>query len=140
MPRALAAAGVIVLCGWNLWIQPPAVNPDGGFPLAAEAADRIVAATRAEPVVLRSLPEFKSGEAYSYPLVRAGHTVLVVKGGDQPANLVVICDARFEAAIGAACGGPAEDRLLADEGPGLALADRFEAAPGRTISVYIEAR
>lgn len=140
VPRALAAAGVIVLCGWNLSTQPPAVNPDGGFPLAAEAADRIVATTGAEPIALRSLPEFKSGEAYAYPLVRDGHTVLVVKGGYEASNLVVICDAQFEAAIGAACGGPAEDRLLADEGPGLTLADRFEATPGRTISVYVEAR
>ena len=51
-------------------------------------------------------------------------------------GLVVICDVRFEVAIGEPCGGPAEDTLLTTMVGGLGLSDRFEAAPGRIISVY----
>jgi len=133
-PRVAAAGAVAALCVWNLTTQPPAVNPDGGFPAASVAAARIVASTGAQDVGMESLPAFKSVEAYAYPLVRDG---TVVNGDRFPGNLVVICDARFAGAIGAACGGPAEDRLVAMSGhPGLTLADRFEAAPNRIISVY----
>ena len=60
----------------------------------------------------------------------------------EPGSLVVICDVRFEVAIGAACGGPAEDALVAGSMASRrwiqpTLADRFEAAPGRIISVYL---
>ena len=99
-----------VLCLWNLATQPPAVNPDGGFPAAAEAGARIVASTGDEEVRMESLPDFKSVEAYAYPVVRDGH---VISSDLMPGNLVVICDARFEAAIGAACDGPAEDAFVA---------------------------
>ena len=51
-----------------------------------------------------------------------------------PESLVVICDSLFEAAIGAACGGPAE-ATIAPASLGEPI-DRFEAAPGRVISVY----
>ena len=135
--RVLAAAGVLALCGWNLATQPPAVNPDGGFPAAAVAADRIVATTGDAPLTLRSLPAFKSSEAYAYPLVRIGRTVDRASVGTGAGGLVVICDVRFEVAIGDACGGPAEDALLRTMGSGWTLADRFEAAPGRIISVYL---
>ena len=50
---------------------------------------------------------------------------------------MVICDALFEEVVGAPCGGPAETASL---GPGdrfSALADRWQATPGRTISVYL---
>ena len=55
---------------------------------------------------------------------------------------MIVCDALFEEAIGAPCGGPAEDASLAarpftPSGGTATLADRFEAAPGRTISVYL---
>jgi hypothetical protein len=56
-----------------------------------------------------------------------------------PGNLVIVCDARFEVAIGAACDGPAEDASAkAASRPNLTLADRFEAAPARIISVYVD--
>ena len=136
LPRILVGGAVAVLCLFNLATQPPAVNPDGGFPAAADAGARIVASTGDEEVQMRSLPDFKSVEAYAYPIVRDGH---VLSSDVIPGNLVIICDAHFEAAIGAACNGPAEDRLVATSSPsGLRLADRFEAAPGRFISVYLE--
>jgi len=79
-------------------------------------------------------------EAYAYPVVRDGGHVNDIAVDSLPGNLVVICDSRFEAAIGAACNGPAEDRLATTLRPGLTLADRFVAAPGRIVSVYLAAR
>jgi hypothetical protein len=58
-------------------------------------------------------------------------------GFDELAH-VVVCDALFRDAIGAECAGPAEDRLV--EPYGVTLVDRFEAAPGRWISVYLPAQ
>ena len=59
---------------------------------------------------------------------------------------MVVCDALFADAIGAPCGGPAEAAsLAADPFPPvdaggvpatLEMRDRFEAAPGRFVTVY----
>jgi hypothetical protein len=91
------------------------------------------------PLTLRSLPGFKSAEAYQYPLVRAGAIVRTDTSGGadttSPGTLVVICDSLFEVAIGAPCGGPAETVVAPPDRFGRPV-DRFEAAPGRIISVY----
>ena len=136
--RIVAVIGVVALLGSNLTHQPPAVHPDGGFPAADRSAARIVAAGGRE-LTLRSLPDFKSTEAFGYPLIRAG-AVLTVDTGRGPVwvtggALVVICDSLFEAAIGAPCGGPAEATVAPHDRFGLPI-DRFVAAPGRTISIY----
>jgi hypothetical protein len=47
--------------------------------------------------------------------------------------LVTVCDRLFEPVIGVPCGGPAE---AAVEPAGAELVDRFDAAPGRVISIY----
>ena len=144
VPRLLSVAGIAVLCAWNLSTQPPAVNPDGGFPAAAVAGARIVASTGDEAVLMQSLPDFKSVDAYAYPIVRDGRDVNGMAVDLLPGNLVIVCDARFEVAIGAACNGPAEDssaKAAMTEPTDrriLTLADRFEAAPGRIISVYVD--
>ena len=70
----LAIVGVVAFLAWNVAHQPPAVHPDGGFPAAAAAADRIIAAAGDDVITLVSLPGFKSTEAYGYPLIRAGRT------------------------------------------------------------------
>jgi 4-amino-4-deoxy-L-arabinose transferase-like glycosyltransferase len=140
VPTLIAAGVVVALIGWNVVHLPPAVTPDGGFPAAATAATRIEAAVTGRPLSLRSLPVFKTAEAYRYPLIRDGADVR-----DEPSAeaLVIVCDSLFKAAIGAPCGGPAEDASLAarpfpgSAGTAPTLADRFEAAPGRTISVYL---
>ena len=62
----------VALIGWNVAHHPPAVTPDGGFPAAAAAATRIETAVAGRSVSLRSLPGFKSAEAYRYPLIRDG--------------------------------------------------------------------
>ena len=54
---------------------------------------------------------------------------------DAPAGWVLLCDQRFREAIGADCGGPAEDAEAAASGFGPVLG-RFPAAPDRWISVY----
>jgi hypothetical protein len=135
----IAVVGVVLLLGWNMTHQPPAIHPDGGFPAADVAAERIIDAAKGDPITLVSLPGFKSTEAYGYPLIRAGADVRTATGGDPDAvfdgTLVVICDSRFEVAIGAPCGGSAEATVAPADRFGQPV-DRFVAAPGRTISIY----
>jgi flagellar biosynthesis protein FliQ len=153
--RVLAAAGVVALLVWNVTHLPPAVHPDGGFPAADVAAtnvDATLAAAgidRTAIVPIRSLPDFKSTESMAYPLVRLGRVVAawtpsgLAPGSTEPATsgqsgpfaLVLLCDDLFETAIGASCGGPAEDIAASGYGIG-ALLDRAEVAPGRWVSVY----
>jgi len=42
LPRILVGVAVALLCVWNLATQPPAVNPDGGFPAAAMNLGQVV--------------------------------------------------------------------------------------------------
>jgi hypothetical protein len=137
------AAVVLVggLLAWNLGHQPPAVAKDGGYPAAVEAAQRIAETIGTRPGLIVSIPAFKAPDAYLYPLTRTGATV-DGRSAD-PAGiraLIVVCDQLFVDD----CGGPAEDaaaQTTSAGGPGssLRLADRFTAAPGRTISVYLSA-
>lgn len=157
---ATAAAGVaalvalLALVGWSATHMPPPVHPDRGYPAGAAAGSRVLAALgRAgveldDVVLLRSLPDFKSTESVAYPLVRAGQTIVArTPRGVAPGSatgsaagagqaLVLMCDDLFRDAIGEACGGPAEDRAVASVGALGALLDRFEAHPGRWVSVY----
>jgi dolichyl-phosphate-mannose-protein mannosyltransferase len=136
--RVLVVVLAVAFLGFNLVQQPPAVHPDGGFPAADAAAQRIIAAGGNE-LTLRSIPDFKSTEAYGYPLVRAGASVNVDTGSgpvtDPVGSLVVICDSLFEQVVGAPCGGSAEAAIAPPERYGEPV-DRFVAQPGRTISVY----
>ncbi len=137
--RLLAGAGLVAVIAWAATHQLPGVAPDGGFPAAERAATRIEAEINVDPIELASLPNFKTPEAYEYPLVRDGRTVQSVSldrrvpiGGS---TLVVLCDSLFEEAIGAPCGGPAEAAVAAAHGYGVPV-DRFQAAPRQTISIY----
>jgi hypothetical protein len=137
---AIVLVAVTLLIGFNLANQPPADRPDGGFPAAEVATARILdAAGTGTPITLRSIPDFKSVEAYAYPLVRAGASVRADTGSGPVVSsdgaLVVICDSLFEKVVGAPCGGPAEATVAPAERFGEPV-DRFLAAPGRTISVY----
>jgi hypothetical protein len=60
---------------------------------------------------------------------------LVPHDSEPDAAVVVLCDDLFRTAIGAPCGGEAEERLALLRGS--ELVDRFEAAPGRWVSVYL---
>ena len=145
--RILAVGGMVAIIAWAATHQPPAVNPDGGFPAAQRVAQRIEASAGAGPIRLVSLPLFKPGDAYAYPLVLDGRKLLTGEPDDNevilvrtdasaadPASLVVVCDALFEVAIGAPCGGSAEATVV-PQGIGDPI-ERFDAAPGRTISMY----
>ena len=134
--RFVAVAGVGLALSFNVAIAPPAAAPDGGWLRARAAAERIIEATGDRPIALISLPEFKAPDAYGFPLVRAGHTPVGVNRSDA---IVIGCDELFRDAIGSDCGGPAEEELLASRSiVGLSLRDRFPAAPGRVISVYVK--
>jgi 4-amino-4-deoxy-L-arabinose transferase-like glycosyltransferase len=144
--RVVAIAGMLAVVAWGATHLPPAVHRDGGYPAAAAAAKRVEAAAGPGPIQLRAIPDFKSVESYAYPLVSGGRTLhrgervsealLGPRGtaATQGESLVVICDSLFEAVIGAPCGGPAEAALVSP-GAGEPI-DRFEAAPGRVISIY----
>ena len=81
----------------------------------------------------------------------AGHLVSIpAQGDDDEAGraardaaeagataLVVICDDLFETVTGAPCGGPAEDGEMPPGGRFGSAVDRWEASPGRWISVYL---
>jgi hypothetical protein len=154
----LAAALVLVLAAWNVTHLPPSTHPDGGYPAGLAAGERVDAAlTQAgagaeATVLLQSLPDFKSTEAVAYPLAVLGRSFVAetprgvapgsadVAAVSQFAGLVLLCDDLFADAIGAACGGPAEATVTPDAGGGSwgPLLERFEAAPGRWVSVYGE--
>lgn len=148
---ATAAVALAVLLGWNVAHLPPAANPDGGFPAGDQAAQRVVQAMEGAvdpslPISLHSLPGFKSTEALAYPLVRLGRAVYApmakglapgsVGSAAVSGGVVIMCDQLFRDAIGADCGGPAEDAYARAHELGNAARDRFEAHPGRWISVY----
>jgi len=162
-----AAVALVALIGWNVTHLPPAVHVDGGYPAAEGAGTRVLDALRGvgvasdDVVLVRSLPSFKSTEAVAYPLIRSGQAVLAeTPKGTAPGSvgasqdgaagswrgLVLLCDQLFRGAIGADCGGPAESVVASDAGGvGTAgawgpLLDRFEAHPGRWVSVYGPAR
>jgi hypothetical protein len=152
----VAMATLAVLVGWNLAHLPPWTQPDGGYPAGQAAGDRadaalsIVSVDRESAVLVRSLPDFKSTEAMAYPLARLGRAFVaetptgVAPGSvdvatvDGYGGLVLLCDDRFAQPIGAACGGPAEATVTPDAGGSAwgPLVDRFQAAPGRFVSVY----
>ena len=111
--RAIAIVGVGALVAWAAMHVPAARHPDGGFPAAAVAAERIESAAGPGPIRLVSLPDFKSAEAYAYPLVRDGRLLepsedvdeatLVTPGAEPSAagTVVIICDSLFEPVLGA---------------------------------------
>ena len=89
-------------------------------------------------MALDSLPAFKPPNAMRFPLLASGIDVRLAGAPDDlgpTAPRVVLCDDLFATAIGVPCGGPAEDALMGDAD--LRAADRFEAAPGRWVSVYL---
>lgn len=136
--RAAAVAVVGAIAAFNLATQPPAIAPDGGWRAALAAAERTKSAIDGRPFVIGSLPAFKSSEALEFPLELIGAPSLGQAADLLPtdAALVVMCDQLFHEAIGAGCGGAAEDALAAQSPLGRSVADRFEAAPGRWITIY----
>jgi hypothetical protein len=136
--RALARGAAVIAVGalvaFNVLRWPSAVAPDGGWPAAREAAVRIEGWVGDRPVALLGLPELKPADAIGFPLVDRG--VAIVPAARAGA-LVIVCDRLFEAAIGAACGGPAEDAAVGPPGRFAVLVDRFDVSPRTSVSVYV---
>jgi hypothetical protein len=149
---AAAIAGVLVTAGFAAIVavavvrNPPAVDPNGGWPVLAAAGARVAAEANGSGILVYGLPDFKPPDAVSFPIAHAGgHVVDVGHSMAKPAPydfIVVACDRLFDAAIGQPCGGPAEDAFLTGligSGPGapvLTLWDRFDASPRTAVSVY----
>ncbi len=136
--RTVVVAALAVLLAWNVATWPPGVAVDGGWPAAQAAGERIVAALGGRAAVFVSLPEFKSADAYRFPIERDHPGAVDVSADPSSTTVVIVCDALFVAG----CGGVAEDSFLASPGrlAGQAaphLVDRWQPAPGRTISVYL---
>ena len=129
-------AAVLVIVGITAW--PPAVSEDGGWPLADQAAARVLGTTGAEPMTLDGIPEFKNANAMRFPIERRGVTPFNERDYEGADYLVIVCDPLFDEVVGAPCGGPAEDAWVATTPglSGLTLADRFEAGSRRWLSVY----
>lgn len=141
---ALAGVGILLalLVAVEVARTPPHVDPDGGWPAARDAGQRIVTTANGAPVVLYGIPDFKLPDGIGFPIVHAGGTIAPAGDpGTGTSVLVIACDRLFEPSIGL-CGGPAEellvDNLLAAT-PDIArptLVERFPASPRTSISIY----
>jgi 4-amino-4-deoxy-L-arabinose transferase-like glycosyltransferase len=123
---ALAALTAVSVAHW-----PPLTAPDGGWPAARAAADRLRADAAGGSIALVSLPAFKGAQAYGYPLTLDRVTF---DTPERASTVVVLCDTGWYEG----CGGTAEEQWVAEQADpaGLALVDRFYAAPDRVLSVY----
>jgi hypothetical protein len=140
-----AIAFVSILAIEAARIPPP--DPDGGWVAARAAGDRIVDRLHGPPVAIVSLPSFKSAEGIEFPILEADRR-LPPGTSTTSTGIVIVCDRLLESVIGAACGGPAEDRFIFGAGAATpdpytgitpssgSLVDRFDASPRTAISVY----
>ena len=146
--RLRSRRGAGALAAWAATHGPPPAS-DGGFPAAAAAAERIEAALPARArSSSRSLPDFKSVEAYAYPLVRDGRRLgwartsvrrprdagigAAATAGAAGRDLRLARSSRSSAPRAA---GPAEAAVVA----GGAAASRSTGSmrrPGQAISIY----
>jgi hypothetical protein len=99
-------------------------------------------------VWLAGIPDFKLPGAVGFPIQHAGGSLASLADmmgyPDIGVPTVVVCDWLFVDAIGAPCGGPAEDAFVAGltdqySEPGTTppgLVARFDASPRTSISIY----
>ena len=149
--RILVAAALTVILVFELIRLPPRDDPNGGWPAALTAAERVAHDTPAQTILILGLPDFKLTAGVIFPLLQVGRHVVdgqaeaegtqAVQTGKAPAGnpeaLVVVCDRLFEPVIKLACGGPAEASLQHPDFP--RLVDQFDLSPRTSISVYIPA-
>jgi len=137
----LALGALVVL---DLRLAPP-TDPNGGWPAARAAGDRIVEVA-GSPVDVRQLPIFKTAEGVGFPVIVAGGRAFMATDRESAlrpivpdALIVIACDRLFEEVMGAACGGPAELEYLhrlADNARVPDLVTRFPLSPRIEISIY----
>jgi hypothetical protein len=129
--RAGVAVALGAVLAWNVGHWPPLTSADGGWPAAQAAATRLERDAAGSTMALVPLFAEKGGDAYLYPLVRDGATLV---DPDRAATVVLLCDAFWLSG----CGGTAEANWLATNpaGSGLAQTDQFRAAPDRILTVF----
>jgi hypothetical protein len=130
--RVVSLAGLIVLVAVAVWRWPAATAPDGSWPLADEAAARLIAHHDVESMTLVSLPAVKSPDAIRFPLERR-HAVVAT--APSAGGVILVCDPLFEDLMEAACGGEAETRYATEHGLDPAPLDQFQAGDRRVITV-----
>jgi hypothetical protein len=133
--RVAAAVGIVAVVAWNVWIWPPRVADDGGYPAAERAAERI-AGQVSDTYVLAGLPDFKPADAVAFPMTRLGRPPWSGGPAGSTTPVVMACDRLFRDAIGADCGGPAEDAAMAGLGGAWSLVERFDLSARTSISIY----
>jgi hypothetical protein len=128
------ATGVLVV---ELARLPPLRDPNGGWPAARAAAERIVQTAGDRTLLVAGLPAFKPADGLVFPLLRAG----AQPAGDAASAgaLVVVCDRLFEVTMGAACGGQAEQAVERQRPAFSRLVDRFDLSGRTLVSVYLRA-
>jgi 4-amino-4-deoxy-L-arabinose transferase-like glycosyltransferase len=130
------AIAVVVAIGISRWPAP--ADPNGGWPAAQAAGQRIVAITAQSPVSLADVPDFKTPDGIGFPIAYAGGQLDPDWTGSY---FVVPCDRLFESVVGAPCGGPAEDARIAaiaasESSAPATLVTRFDASPRTSVSIY----
>jgi hypothetical protein len=138
MPAVAVGALLVALITLAALRQPPKVDPDGGWAAAHAAGDTIVDVAFPRPIELVGLPSFKLADGIGFPIAYEGGELTNDASVDGRV-VVVACDRLFETAIGAPCGGPAEDALVGLRGAGdiaLQLVRRFPASPRTVVSIY----
>ncbi len=148
--RILVFAGLLVILTVELIRLPLRDDPDGGWPAAGRAAERVARATAAETILVMGIPDFKPTSGFIFPLLRAGRYVVDGRAAVQgtqavegtlpeppgaPRALVVVCDRLYEAVVGLPCGGPAEEALSHPDFS--RLVDRFDLSGRTSISIYL---
>jgi hypothetical protein len=131
--RAAALVALSGLVAWNVGQWPPLTSPDGGWPAAHAAAQRLEADARGGSIAFVALPAIKGADAYVYPLTYDGANLTTPADAG---TVVVLCDSYW---VTSGCGDPtAEAGWLSDAsaGAGLQFVERFSPAPDRTLSVY----
>jgi 4-amino-4-deoxy-L-arabinose transferase-like glycosyltransferase len=128
-----AAAALVASClALSAISMPPLRSPDGGWPKAAESAERIRSVTGEKPTAVVGVA--KNGAALGFPLWRQGTPNVSFSAAE---ILVVTCDRLFERSIGIPCGGSAELAVARQVGfPAARLVDRIEDGPRRVICVF----
>jgi hypothetical protein len=129
--RVVALALLATFVGWNAFQWAPLDPPGGSWTEAQAAATRLESRAAGSPLALVNLSEARGKDAYVYPLLRDGTSLVEPQAASY---VVLLCDAFWQNG----CGGPAEEgwRLTNPAGDHLTLVDRFWAAPDRLMSVY----
>ena len=131
--RLVVTAALAGLMAWNATRLPPLTAPDGGWPAAHAAAQRLEADAQGGAIGFVALPAIKGADAYVFPLTYDGATLTAPADA---ATVVVLCDS-FWVETGCADSAAEAGWLVeASAGQGLTLVERFSPAPYRTLSVY----